>query len=54
MAGVPSVATGDTPGVGSAYLRIWVLLLGITNEWSIDTLLMGRLMDKYSGCKKTH
>jgi hypothetical protein len=44
---------GGTPGVGSAYLRIGVLLLGITNYLSINTLIVGRLMGKYSSYKKT-
>ena len=42
-----------TPGVGSAYLRFGILLLGITNYWFIDTLIMGRLMGKDSAYKKT-
>jgi hypothetical protein len=42
-----------TPGVGSAYLRIGILLLGIKNYLSINTLIVGRLMGKDSAYKKT-
>ena len=51
--GVPSDKRGGTPGVGSAYLRIGILLLGITNYRPIDTLLVGRLMGKDSTHIKT-
>ena len=44
---------GGTLGVGSTYLRIGVLLLGISNYQSSHTLIVGRLMGKYSRYKKT-
>ena len=46
--GVPSDKRVGTPGVGSAYLRIGVLLLGILNYRSSHTLIVGRLMGKGS------
>ena len=39
--------------MGSAYPRIRVFLLGISNYRSIDTFIMGRIMGKYTRHKKT-
>ncbi len=44
---------GGTPGVGSAYLRIGCFIVGIANYQSSHTLIVGRLMGKYSRHKKT-
>ena len=42
---------GGTPGEGSAYLRIGFFLVGVSNYQSSHTLIMGRLMGKYSAHK---